>query len=116
MDVKVTIPPGVDSGDTIRVQRAGHAGRRGMQPGNLFIKLKVDEDSVFDRDGADIYVDANISFTQAILGGKVEVPTLSGTTSVKAWLSYSVHANLIAALHCLCFCLIYYSFVIALML
>nr|GMD93997.1 chaperone protein DnaJ 1, mitochondrial isoform X2 [Ipomoea batatas] len=64
MDVKVTIPPGVDSGDTIRVQRAGHAGRRGMQPGNLFIKLKVDEDSVFDRDGADIYVDANISFTQ----------------------------------------------------
>ncbi|XP_031121099.1 chaperone protein dnaJ 1, mitochondrial isoform X1 [Ipomoea triloba] len=83
MDVKVTIPPGVDSGDTIRVQRAGHAGRRGMQPGNLFIKLKVDEDSVFDRDGADIYVDANINFTQAILGGKVEVPTLSGTTSVK---------------------------------
>ncbi|RAL47050.1 hypothetical protein DM860_017091 [Cuscuta australis] len=82
-DVKVTIPPGMDSGDTIRVQRAGHAGRRGMQPGNLFIKLKVDEDSVFDRDGADIYIDANISFTQAILGGKVDVPTLSGTTSVK---------------------------------
>ncbi|CAH9129890.1 unnamed protein product [Cuscuta epithymum] len=82
-DVKVTIPPGMDSGDTIRVPRAGHAGKRGMQPGNLFIKLKVNADSVFDRDGADIYVDANISFTQAILGGTVDVPTLSGTTSVK---------------------------------
>ncbi|KAF3626319.1 putative salicylate O-methyltransferase-like [Capsicum annuum] len=40
-DVKVTIPAGVDSGDTIRVPKAGHAGRRGMQPGSLFIKLKV---------------------------------------------------------------------------
>ncbi|GAB2271371.1 hypothetical protein Dimus_006211 [Dionaea muscipula] len=77
-DVKVTIPAGVDSGDTIRVPKAGNAGGRGIQPGNLYIKLKVADDPKFTRDGADIYVDSNISFTQALLGGKVEVPTLSG--------------------------------------
>ncbi|XP_031406758.1 chaperone protein dnaJ 1, mitochondrial isoform X2 [Punica granatum] len=82
-EVKVTIPAGVDSGDTIRVPGAGNVGTRGSQPGDLFIKLKVAEDRIFIRDGADVYVDSRISFTQAILGGKVEVPTLSGKTQVK---------------------------------
>ncbi|KAM2493013.1 hypothetical protein PS1_044490 [Malus domestica] len=45
--------------------------------------IKVDEDPIFARDGADLYVDSNISFTQAILGGTVEVPTLSGKIEVK---------------------------------
>ncbi|KAK3030171.1 LOW QUALITY PROTEIN: hypothetical protein RJ639_039648, partial [Escallonia herrerae] len=100
-EVKVTIPAGVDSGDTIRVPKAGNAGGR-IQPGNLLIKLKallpfslvflvfglllklcVAEDPIFARDGADIYVDSNISFTKAILGGNVEVPTMSGKTQVK---------------------------------
>ncbi|XP_060673143.1 chaperone protein dnaJ 1, mitochondrial isoform X3 [Ziziphus jujuba] len=82
-DVKVTIPAGVDSGDTIRVPDAGNTGRLGSQSGCLYIKLKVAEDPTFAREGADVYVDSNISFTQAILGGKVEVPTLSGKTQVK---------------------------------
>ncbi|KAK3230995.1 hypothetical protein Dsin_002876 [Dipteronia sinensis] len=82
-EVKVTIPAGVESGDTIRVPEAGNAGGRGSQPGNLYIKLKVAKDPVFTRDGADVYVDSNISFTQAILGGKVDVPTLSGKEQVK---------------------------------
>ncbi|XP_040366097.1 chaperone protein dnaJ 1, mitochondrial isoform X5 [Rosa chinensis] len=82
-EVEVTIPAGVDSGDTIRVPEAGNSGPRGSQPGWLYIKLKVAEDPVFVRDGADVYVDSNISFTQAILGGKVEVPTLTGKTEVK---------------------------------
>uniref|UniRef100_A0A5B6Z222 Chaperone protein dnaJ 1, mitochondrial n=1 Tax=Davidia involucrata TaxID=16924 RepID=A0A5B6Z222_DAVIN len=82
-EVKVTIPAGVDYGDTIRVPKAGNAGGRGIQPGSLYIKLKVAEDPIFARDGADVYVHSNISFTQAILGGKVEVPTLSGKVQVK---------------------------------
>lgn len=81
-DVKVTIPEGVGSGDTIRVPEAGNTGGRGSRSGNLFINLKVADDPVFTREGADVYVDANISFTQAILGGKVEVPTLLGKTQV----------------------------------
>ncbi|WOK94329.1 chaperone protein dnaJ 1, mitochondrial [Canna indica] len=82
-NVNVTIPAGVDSGDTIRVPNAGNQGGHGAHPGNLNIKLQVEKDPVFERDGADIYVDTQISFTQAILGGKVEVPTLSGKTEVK---------------------------------
>ncbi|XP_057725778.1 chaperone protein dnaJ 1, mitochondrial isoform X1 [Arachis stenosperma] len=82
-EVKVTIPAGVDTGDTIHVPEAGNAVKSGARPGSLYIKIKVAEDSVFTRDGADIYVDSNISFTQAILGGKVDVPTLSGKMQVK---------------------------------
>ncbi|XVE60554.1 hypothetical protein DITRI_Ditri05aG0138200 [Diplodiscus trichospermus] len=82
-EVKVTIPAGVDSGDTIRVPEAGNIRRQGSQPGNLFIRIKVADDPVFARDGADVYVNSNISFTQAILGVTVEVPTLSGKIQVK---------------------------------
>ncbi|XP_050236689.1 chaperone protein dnaJ 1, mitochondrial-like isoform X2 [Mercurialis annua] len=82
-EVKVAVPAGVNSGDTIRVPGGGNFGGRGRQPGNLFINLKVADDPIFSRDGADVYVDANISFTQAILGGKVDVPTLSGMFPVK---------------------------------
>ncbi|KAI3725614.1 hypothetical protein L1987_65405 [Smallanthus sonchifolius] len=81
-EVTVPIPAGVDSGDIISVPRAGKLGRRG-QSGTLIIKLKVAEDLVFQRDGADLYVDSSIGFTQAIIGGKVDVPTLNGKTQVK---------------------------------
>lgn len=82
-EVKATIPAGVDTGDTIRVPKAGNSGGRGTQPGSLHIKLKVAEDPIFSRDGADIYVESNITFTQAIMGGKVEVPTLLGKVDMK---------------------------------
>ncbi|GLT79872.1 hypothetical protein SLA2020_513430 [Shorea laevis] len=63
-EVKVSIPAGVDSGDTIRVPGAGNISRRGSHPGDLFIKLKVADDPIFSRDGAYVYVDSKISFTQ----------------------------------------------------
>lgn len=82
-DIEVVIPAGVDSGDTIHVPKVGNAGGRGVEPGNLYIKLKVAKDRTFVRDGADVYVESSISFTQAILGGTVEVPTLSGKMQLK---------------------------------
>ncbi|KAF5746787.1 Chaperone protein DNAj putative isoform 1 [Tripterygium wilfordii] len=82
-EVKVTIPTGMDTGDTIRVPGAGNFGGPRSHSGSLYIKLKVADDPVFSRDGADVYVDYKISLTQAMLGGKVEVPTLSGKTQVK---------------------------------
>ncbi|WCJ38448.1 Chaperone protein DnaJ [Euphorbia peplus] len=82
-EIQVKVPAGVDSGDTISVPGAGNSGGRGRQAGNLFIKIKVADDSMFTRDGADIYVDANISFTQAMLGGNIDVPTLAGKFQVK---------------------------------
>ncbi|XP_072055615.1 chaperone protein dnaJ 1, mitochondrial isoform X1 [Arachis hypogaea] len=99
-EVKVTIPAGVDTGDTIHVPEAGNAVKSGARPGSLYIKIKVAEDSVFARDGADIYVDSNISFTQAILGGKVDVPTLSGKMQVKTFTQQVMHGSCINWLHC----------------
>lgn len=81
--VKLDMPAGLDSGDTINVSGAGDSGGLGVQSGNLHIKIQVGIDPVFTRDGADIHVDKRISFTQAMLGGKVEVPTLNGKTEVK---------------------------------
>ncbi|KAJ3695843.1 hypothetical protein LUZ60_001220 [Juncus effusus] len=80
--VNVQIPAGIDEGDVIKVHEAGNSGRKGINPGNLFINLQIEKDPVFERDGSDIYVDTKISLTQAILGGKIEVPTLSGKTKV----------------------------------
>ncbi|KAK9743420.1 hypothetical protein RND81_03G237800 [Saponaria officinalis] len=81
-EITVTIPPGVDSGDTITVPEAGNSGGLGAQSGNLYIRLQVTDDSIFTRKGSDVCVDANISFTQAMLGGEVEVPTLTGNISL----------------------------------
>ncbi|TVU12051.1 hypothetical protein EJB05_45674, partial [Eragrostis curvula] len=81
--VNAAIPAGIDSGDTIHVPNAGNSGGLGAQPGSLYIKIKVASDPVFARDGADIHVEKRISFTEAILGGKVEVPTVNGKTEVK---------------------------------
>ncbi|KAL6605951.1 hypothetical protein ACP70R_041604 [Stipagrostis hirtigluma subsp. patula] len=96
--VNVTIPAGVDSGDTIHVQGAGNSGGLGAQPGSLYIKLKVASDPVFSRDGADIHVEKRISFTQAILGGKVEVPTLNGKTEVKSTIPKGVQPGQVVVL------------------
>nr|CAB3470010.1 unnamed protein product [Digitaria exilis] len=74
---------GIDSGDTIHVAGAGDSGGLGTQHGSLYIKIQVANDPMFTRDGADIHVDKKISFTQAMLGGKVEVPTLNGNIEVK---------------------------------
>ncbi|KAI8548347.1 hypothetical protein RHMOL_Rhmol07G0266900 [Rhododendron molle] len=53
---------------------------------------QVAEDPIFARDGADVYVESNITFTQAIMGGKVVVPTLSGKVEVKVTM---VHLDLL---------------------
>ncbi|AED95612.1 Chaperone protein dnaJ GFA2 [Arabidopsis thaliana] len=81
--VKVTIDPGVDNSDTLKVARVGGADPEGDQPGDLYVTLKVREDPVFRREGSDIHVDAVLSVTQAILGGTIQVPTLTGDVVVK---------------------------------
>ncbi|CAL5051855.1 unnamed protein product [Urochloa decumbens] len=81
--VEVNLPAGIDSGDKIHVREAGDSGGFGTEHGSLYITIQVADDPVFKRDGADIHVDKKISFTQAMLGGKVEVPTLNGKIEVK---------------------------------
>ncbi|KAA8515705.1 hypothetical protein F0562_018684 [Nyssa sinensis] len=81
--VKVDIMAGVDNNDTIKMNGVGGADPEGNQHGDLFVTFKVREDPVFRREGPNIHVDAVLSVTQAILGGTIQVPTLTGDVVLK---------------------------------
>lgn len=81
--VKLTIMPGVDENEVLKVYRSGGADPEGNQPGDLYVTIKVRDDPVFRREGADIHVDAVLSVAQAILGGTIQVPTLTGDVVLK---------------------------------
>ncbi|XP_004514938.1 chaperone protein dnaJ GFA2, mitochondrial [Cicer arietinum] len=81
--VKLDIMPGIDNNETIKVYRSGGADPDGDHPGDLYVTIKVREDPVFRREGSDIHVDTVLSITQAILGGTIQVPTLTGDVVLK---------------------------------
>ena len=76
--IKIFIPPGVDSNQVIKLNYRGDAGRRGGKPGDLYVRILVKKHPVFQRRGDNLYVSALISFSQAALGGEIEIPTLEG--------------------------------------
>jgi len=76
--IKVKIPPGADSGSKIRVKGMGGAGQAGGPPGDLQIEISVREHPVFKRKGDNILLDVPVTFGEAALGAKLEVPTMDG--------------------------------------
>lgn len=76
--VQVKVPPGVDSGTRLRLRGEGEGGYRGGQTGDLYVRLNVEPHDLFERDGDNLYGKVSISFVQAILGDRMEVPTLEG--------------------------------------
>lgn len=81
--VKVRIPPGVDTGSRVRVPGKGQGGRLGAQAGDLFIITRVGEHKFFKRKGDNIYVTIPITVPEAALGAKIEVPTVEGKAQLK---------------------------------
>ncbi len=81
--LSVKVPPGVDTGDRIRLGGEGEAGENGGPPGDLYVQVSVREHPIFTRDDANLYCEMPIPFTTAALGGEVEVPTLDGKVSLK---------------------------------
>ncbi|PKA66385.1 Chaperone protein dnaJ 1, mitochondrial [Apostasia shenzhenica] len=81
--IKLDIMPGVDDDDTIKVHGSGGADPEGNKYGDLFVTVKVRQDPVFRREKSDIHVDAVLNVTQAILGGTIQVPTLTGDVVLK---------------------------------
>ncbi len=79
----VKIPPGVDTGDRIRLPGQGEAGANGGPAGDLYVQINVREHSIFTRDGEDLHCEVPISFVDAALGGELEVPTLEGRVNLK---------------------------------
>jgi molecular chaperone DnaJ len=81
--LSVKVPEGVDNGDRIRVSGEGEAGRNGGPPGDLYVEIRVREHPIFERDGSHLSCEIPISFSTAVLGGTVEVPTLGGSVALK---------------------------------
>ena len=81
--LSVKVPPGVDTGDRIRLSGEGEAGPAGGPPGDLFVQIAVRQHSLFERDGRHLYCEVPISFADAALGGELEVPTLDGRVKLK---------------------------------
>ncbi len=80
--IKVKIPAGVSTGNYLTLRGQGSAGPRNGARGDLIVLIEVAEDDYFERHGDDILFDLPISFSQAALGAKVEVPTLEGKARV----------------------------------
>jgi molecular chaperone DnaJ len=79
----VKIPPGVDTGDRIRLSGEGEAGRNGGPPGDLYVEVHVRAHEIFEREGEHLSCEVPVSFVTAALGGTVLVPTLEGQVSLK---------------------------------
>ena len=81
--VTVDIPPGIDSNVQMRVPGKGGDGAPGMPAGDLFVRMDVEDDPYFKRDGQHVRVEVPLTFKQAILGCSVEVLTLDGLVNMK---------------------------------
>jgi molecular chaperone DnaJ len=77
-EIEVTIPPGVDTGNRVRLTGEGEAGDPGAPRGDLYCFIRVKEHTLFHRDGTNLICRVPITFSQAALGGDIEVPTLDG--------------------------------------
>lgn len=81
--LKVNVPAGVSSGNYIPIRGKGNAGRRGGEPGDVIVVIEEEDHQFFHRDGDDIVYDLTISFPDAVLGGEIDIPTLTGTAALK---------------------------------
>jgi DnaJ-class molecular chaperone len=80
-EVEVKIPAGLDEGQQIRLKGQGLPGAGG-HTGDLLITVSVTPHPMFQRDGADLRLDLPVTLYEAVLGGKVRVPTLEGTVEL----------------------------------
>ena len=76
--IEVDVPAGIDDGQMIKLSGQGELGTRGGPRGDLYIEVNVDSHSIFTREGYDVYLEMPITFAQATLGDKIQVPTLDG--------------------------------------
>lgn len=82
-EVEVQVPAGVDDGQQMRLQGQGEAGSNGGSYGDLFIVFTVKPSKIYTRNGADIYLNQDISFVQAAMGAEITVPTVHGDVKLK---------------------------------
>ncbi len=81
--ISLNIPPGVSDGEMLKIRGKGERGIRDGNAGDLYATIHVKKHPVFKREGDDIFITQSIPFTKAVLGGRVEIPTLGGNAILK---------------------------------
>ncbi len=82
-NLKVKIPAGIKDGQRVRLKGKGSPGRHGGLAGDLLVEVQIKPDPIFTRKDRDLQRDLPVSLYEALLGGSVEVPTLSGRAALK---------------------------------
>jgi len=82
-NIRITIPAGVENGQTIRIKGYGGPGVNGGPAGDLYIQFVIENDTAFKRSGNDLYTTADLDLYTAMLGGDVMIDTLGGQVKVK---------------------------------
>jgi len=80
--IDLTIPAGVEDGQTLRLKGQGEAGVAGGPAGDVYVEISVKPHAVFEREGDDIHIEAPITLSEAVLGGKITAPTIAGDVSI----------------------------------
>lgn len=80
---EVPIPAGVSSDNYLTLRGKGNVGPRGGPRGDVLVVIEVEEDARFVREGSDLVFDLGVTFSQAALGGEMEVPTVYGAETVR---------------------------------
>ncbi len=79
--VSVNIPAGIDDGQILRVAGQGNMGQNGGQRGDLNVRISVRKSQLFERKGFDVWTEIPITYSQAVLGDEITVPTIDGNVS-----------------------------------
>ncbi|MBI2676232.1 MAG: molecular chaperone DnaJ [Candidatus Aenigmarchaeota archaeon] len=81
--IEIKIPKGVEEGQYLRIAGEGEPGENGGQPGDLYVVVGVKEHGIFDRHEADLFCKTTIDLGTAMLGGEIEIPTITGKARLK---------------------------------
>ena len=82
-NIRLTIPAGIENGQTIKIKGHGGAGSNGAPAGDLYIKFAIPEDAEFKRVGSDLYRNINLDLYTAVLGGEITADALTGKVKLK---------------------------------
>ena len=77
--ISVTVPAGIDNGQSIRIREKGEPGTNGGPNGDIYVTVNLKRHSIFTRKDDNVYCDIPITFTQATLGAELEIPLVDGT-------------------------------------
>jgi molecular chaperone DnaJ len=81
--VQVDVPPGTDDEVRLRVADRGHAGRNGGRTGDLYVTVHVEPHRLFWREGDDLYLQVPLAVHEAVLGARIDVPSLDGPVRLR---------------------------------